>query len=114
MPPNNKNMMIGAFVLGAAALVVFILLFLHPSLGDESQILYVRFADIDKVNIGTRVTFAGRAVGEVKEIKLIEKERGGPSDDFGHLYMYELKLAVDSHLKVYDTDEVALRTSGLL
>jgi phospholipid/cholesterol/gamma-HCH transport system substrate-binding protein len=114
MTSHFKNMLIGFFVIAAGALVLFILLFLHPSVGDEEQILYVRFADIDKINVGTRVTFAGKTVGEVVGIEQVEKDRMGPADAYGNLYVYQLKLAVDSHLKVYNTDEIAARTSGLL
>lgn len=114
MGDQFKNLIIGMFVIAACVIVIFLLLFLHPSTGDEGEILHVRFADIDKVNVGTRVTFAGRPVGEVKEIKEVEFDRTGIKDSSNHVYVYELTLAVDSGLKVYDTDEITLRTSGLL
>jgi phospholipid/cholesterol/gamma-HCH transport system substrate-binding protein len=74
----------------------------------------VRFADIDKVNIGTRVTFAGKAIGKVIAIKKLEDERLGPKDTYGHVYVYQLTLALDSGEEVFNTDEIGLRTSGLL
>lgn len=116
MADQFKNVIIGVFVLTALIIVVFILLFLHPSTGDEGQIIYVRFTDIDKVNVGTPVTFAGRPVGEVSEITSLNpgREAGGRTNDYGHLYVYQLTLSVDSHVKVYDTDAIALRTAGLL
>lgn len=114
MGDQVKNIIIGLFVLVAVAIVIFILLFLHPALGDEKEVLNVRFTDIDKVNIGTRVTFAGKAVGEVLKITEIEDGREGPKDSMGHVYVYQLKLGLDSHVIVYDTDEITLRTSGLL
>ena len=114
MPDQVKNIIIGLFVLAALSIIVFIILFLHPTTGDEGQVLYVRFADIDKINVGTRVTLAGKPIGEVVAIREIQKGRMGISDDYGHLYIYELKLLVDSHVKIYDTDQVSARTSGLL
>lgn len=114
MSDHLKNLIIGLFVLAATAIVVFIIMFLHPKLGNEGELLNVRFVDIDKVNIGTRVLFAGKPVGEVLEIREIEDGRKGPKDSSGHIYVYQLKLGVDSHLVVYDTDEITLRTSGLL
>lgn len=114
MADQFKNIIIGMFVIAACVIVIFLLLFLHPSTGDEGEILHVRFADIDKVNIGTRVTFAGKPVGEVTEIKEVEFDREGRKDLSNRVYVYELTLAVDSGLKVYDTDEITLRTSGLL
>lgn len=114
MGDQGKNVIIGVFVLVACAIVVFIILFLHPSVGNEGQLLYVRFSDIDKVNVGTRVTFAGKAVGEVTDIREIKNGREGMADSSGHLYVYELTLSIDTGVQVYSTDEIMLRTSGLL
>lgn len=115
MADQAKNILIGIFVIAAMTLVIFILLFLHPSVGDEGQILKVRFADIDKVTLGTRVTFGGKPVGEVIDIKEVDdplvQDRIGEN---GYIYLYELQLQVDSSVKVYNTDQVLLRTSGLL
>jgi len=109
-----KNLMIGLFVSAAAIVVVFVLMFIHPSLGDEGKTIHVHFADIDKITIGTRVTYAGRPVGEVVGIEEIERERHGPVDNHGHVYLYDLTLRVDSGVNVYNTDKVASKTSGLL
>jgi phospholipid/cholesterol/gamma-HCH transport system substrate-binding protein len=114
MSDQVKNIIIGLFVVAAISIVIFIILFLHPSTGDEGQVLYVRFADVDKINVGTRVTLAGKAIGEVVDIKDITNSREGPSDEYGHVYIYELKLLIDSHIKIYRTDLVSSRTSGLL
>lgn len=115
MADQAKNILIGIFVIAAMTLVIFVLLFLHPSVGDEGQVLRVRFADIDKVTLGTRVTYGGKPVGEVIEIKEVNdptvQDRLG---DHGFIYLYELYLQVDSSVKVYNTDQIALRTSGLL
>lgn len=114
MTDQLKNIIIGAFVVIACVIVIFLMLFLHPSMGDEGQILHVRFSDIDKVNNGTRVTFAGKPVGEVIEILDFEDGRLGPKDAYGNVYIYELTLTLDTGVEVYDTDEITLRTSGLL
>ncbi len=114
MPAQLKSIMIGLFVISACGLIVFILLFLHPTVGDEAKVLHVRFTDIDKVNIGTRVTFAGRPVGEVTEIREIEGARHTHLEHDGEVYIYELTLKVDSGVYVFNTDEITLRTSGLL
>jgi phospholipid/cholesterol/gamma-HCH transport system substrate-binding protein len=63
MPDQAKNILIGIFVIVACAIIVFVLMFLHPSVGDESRLLRVRFANIDKITLGTRVNFAGKPVG---------------------------------------------------
>lgn len=107
-------MLIGIFVVAACAIVIFLLMFLHPSVGDQGRLLRVRFADIDKISIGTRVNFAGKPVGEVIEIRElpdIETERKAIN---GSIYVYELTLRVDSSINVFNTDEIASRTSGLL
>lgn len=114
MADQIKNLMIGLFVTAAAFIVIFILMFLHPRIGDEGKIIHVRFSDIDKVTIGTRVTYAGKPVGEVVGIDEVKEGRAAKTDSGGHLYIYDLTLRLDSGIKVYNTDEIALRTSGLL
>lgn len=114
MGASIKNILIGLFVLCAIGIVVFMLLFLHPTVGDNAKTLRVRFTDIDKVNVGTRVTFAGRPVGEVVSIEEVADARAGRLNQLGDVYVYELVLKVDSGVSVYNTDEIILRTSGLL
>lgn len=109
-----KNVLIGVFLISAIAIVTFMLLFLRPSVGDEAQVLRVRFSDIDKVTVGTRVTFAGNPVGEVVSIRELESAKHERIARNGVVYVYELDLAVDSGVNVYNTDEISLRTSGLL
>lgn len=114
MIDQAKNFMIGLFVIAAVSIVIFILLFLHPSIGDEKLVLRVRFADIDKVTVGTRVTFAGMPVGEVVSIKEVENVEENRIGRDGRVYVYELILKVDSSINVFNTDEIASKTSGLL
>lgn len=115
MNDSGKNVLIGLFVVAAATIVIFILLFLHPTVGDDAQKIRVRFANIDKISMGTRVTYGGKPVGEVIEIKEIEdpKDARKPGKG-GFVYIYELLLGVDSQVRVYNTDEISSRTSGLL
>lgn len=110
----TKNILIGIFVLIAFAIIIFILLFLHPSPGDNGRTLIVRFTDIDKINIGTRVTYAGLPVGEVVDIKEIPEARTSRINHNGEVYVYQLTLRVDSSVEVYNTDTISIRTSGLL
>lgn len=113
MPDQLKNALIGIFALAGLAILGFIILFLHPQTGDERQTLIVRFADIDKITPGTRVNFAGKPVGEVAAIE----EISSPRDQRIHgnlIYPYQLVLKIDSHIKVYNSDEISVHTSGLL
>ncbi len=112
MSNQLKNVMIGIFVLAAFAIIVFILLFLHPNIGNEGKTLRVRFADIDKINPGTRVTFAGKPIGEV--LRIDEIDNGKRIERDGIIYVYELLLAIDTGVQVYVGDEISSRTSGLL
>lgn len=114
MVDQVKNFMIGLFVLAALAIIVFILLFLHPSVGDEQRELRVLFADVDKLSVGTRVTFAGKPVGEVVAINEVPGADHFRSAHDGRVYVYELILKIDSGVNVYKTDTIAARTSGLL
>ena len=115
MGEQTKNMLIGVFIIAACTLIVGLIMFLKPSVGDAKQTLYVRFSNINKINIGTRVMFAGNPVGEVVAIDEIYDARQKPMTDIlGRLYYYQLVLKVDSHVKIYNTDEISLQTSGLL
>ena len=109
-----KNTLIGLFVVVACALVVGIVLFLEPSVGDGKETLVVRFSNINGLSVGTRVMFAGRPVGEVVSIEQIPHAREQPTDEMGQVYFYQLILHVDSSVRVYNTDEITMQTSGLL
>lgn len=106
--------MIGLFVMAAFGIIIFILLFLHPNVGNEGKILRVRFADVDKITTGTRVNFGGKPVGEVLEVREIKTENGERIEHEGIIYVYELTLGIDSGVIVYTTDLITSRTSGLL
>lgn len=63
---------------------------------------------------GTRVTFAGKPVGEVVSIRELPDARTSRQAQNGEVYVYELVLKVDSGVDVFNTDVISLRTSGLL
>jgi len=46
--------------------------------------------------------------------KEIRDAREEPTDELGRVYFYQLTLHIDSGVKVYNTDEIAIKTSGLL
>ncbi len=115
MGEQTKNMLIGVFVIAACAVIIWLILFLKPTVGNAKETLYVRFSNVNQINIGTRVLFAGKPVGEVFAIEPIPNARLKPiADVIGEIYYYQLVLKVDSSVKVYDTDEVTIQTSGLL
>jgi phospholipid/cholesterol/gamma-HCH transport system substrate-binding protein len=115
MGDQTKNMLIGVFVVAACGVIIWLILFLKPTVGNAKETLYVRFSNVNQINVGTRVLFAGKPVGEVVAIKAIPDARQKPmSDVLGEIYYYQLVLEVDSSVKVYDTDEVTIQTSGLL
>ncbi len=114
IPDRLKNAAIGSFILAALAIGVGMILFLKPTIGDGKQLLKVRFANTAGVGKGTRVTFAGRAVGQVAEIKLVSDARNAPADPSGRPFIYELTLKIDSSIPVSTVDEVTIRTAGLM
>jgi len=75
-------------------------------LNSRNEILSASAVDINNVGVGTRVLFAGRPVGEVVSIEEIPQGRKQPVDELGRVYTYQLKIKIDSGIKVYDTDEV--------
>lgn len=113
MTDRIKNIVIGLFVTSAISIFVAFILFFKPSVGDGKQIITVRFTNIAGISLGTRVTFAGKPVGEVVQIKELPNAREH-ADEMGRIYLYELTLKVDSNAGVYTNDEVAMRTTGLM
>ncbi len=109
-----KTVFIGIFVIIAAAIIVSMLLFIHPTVGDNAKTLIIRFADVDKIDVGTRITYAGHPVGEVVSIKEVPEARTSRLNFEGDVYIYEIEAKVDSSVDVYNTDEITVRTSGLL
>jgi len=109
-----KNTLIGLFVVVACALIVGMVMFLEPSVGDGKETLVVRFSNINGLSVGTRVMFAGKPVGEITAIEQIPHAREQPTDELGQVYFYQLILHIDSSVRVYNTDEISVQTSGLL
>ncbi|PIS02767.1 MAG: hypothetical protein COT85_01675 [Chlamydiae bacterium CG10_big_fil_rev_8_21_14_0_10_42_34] len=113
MNDRRKNILIGLFVSGAIAIFVAFVLFLKPTIGDGKKTLNVRFTNIAGITIGTRVSFAGKPVGEVTHVIELPSAREQP-DAQGRIYPYQLTLKVDSSVDVYSNDEIAIKTSGLM
>lgn len=114
MTETTKNTLIGLFVLAACCLVIALILFLKPDVGDGKKILHVRFSNINKINEGTRVLYAGKPVGEVVSIQELSDAREEKTDSLGRLYFYDLTLKLDSKVQVFSSDQVAVVTAGLL
>jgi phospholipid/cholesterol/gamma-HCH transport system substrate-binding protein len=114
MAAQTKNLLIGIFVLAGLGIIVYILLFLHPKVGDAGQTIRVRFTDIDKISINTRVLFAGHPVGVVTNIEEVEDARELKVHYKDKVYIYELTLQIDSGVIIYTTDQISPMTSGLL
>lgn len=114
MTDRWKNILIGSFVVSALAIGVLLVFFLKPTVGDGSQSLQVRFANIAGINRGTRVMYAGKPVGEVAKISLVPNARMDAVDEDGRVFSYQLTLRYDSRVKVYETDDISIRTTGLM
>lgn len=107
-------MLTGIFIIAACCLVVAVILFLEPEVGDGKKTLKVRFSNISKIYVGTRVVYAGRPVGEVVSITQNPHAREEKTDNLGRLYFYDLTLKVDSTVDVYHSDLICIQTAGLL
>ncbi len=115
MSDKLKNVLIGSFFIVIAALVIWMIFFIKPTIGNGKQILFVRFSDVTMIRKGTRVTLEGFPVGEVVTLYPIADARTHPVvDALGNLYFYQATLKVDSSVKMYQTDEIAVETYGLL
>jgi len=113
MTDRMKNILIGLFVTGAIVVMVALVLFLKPTVGDGKKGLSVQFTNITGISVGTRVTFAGKPVGEVTHIRELPKARER-ADEQGRIYFYQLTLKIDSSIEVFSSDEVAIKTTGLM
>jgi len=109
-----KNILIGLFVVASVTIVVSMILFLEPTIGDGKKNLRVRFTNVSGISVGTRVTFAGKPVGEVLHIYEIKDARNATPDETGRIYFYELILNTDSSVEVYSSDEIAVASTGLM
>ena len=107
-------MLIGLFVFAGVFLIVGIILFIKPSIGDGKQILNVRFNNIGGIQVGTRVTLAGKPIGEVEEIHQIPNARQNAVNHFGQVYPFVLTLKIDSATRIFSTDQFTVQTQGLL
>ncbi|MCH9812082.1 MlaD family protein [bacterium] len=114
MHKSIKNMLIGLFVFAGVFLIVGMILFIKPSIGDGKQILNVRFNNIGGIQVGTRVTLAGRPIGEVEEIHSIPNARQNAVNHYGQVYPFVLTLKIDSATRIYSSDEITVQTQGLL
>ena len=114
MHKSIKNMLIGLFVSIGVFLIVGIILFIKPSTGDGKQVLNVRFNNIGGIQVGTRVTLAGKPIGDVESIHQIPNARQNAVNAYGRVFPFVLTLKVDSAVKVYSTDHITVQTQGLL
>lgn len=114
MTERWKNILIGSFVASAFVIGVMLVFFLKPTIGDGKKEIQVRFTNISGINTGTRVTYAGKPVGEVVAIAQIPNARTEALDQDGRVYSYQLTLRYDSRTKLYANDEIAIRTTGLM
>lgn len=107
-------MLIGLFVVVACFLIVGIVLFIKPGVGNGRQVIKVHFTNINGINVGTRVLLAGRPIGEVYSIEQIPQAREQTQNEFGQVYFYLVTLHIDSHVTIFTSDKIAISTSGLL
>lgn len=107
-------MLIGLFVFVGVFLIIGIILFIKPSIGDGKQILNVRFNNIGGIQVGTRVTLAGKPIGEVEEIHQIPNARQNAVNQFGQVFPFVLMLKLDSSIRIFSTDKFTVQTQGLL
>jgi phospholipid/cholesterol/gamma-HCH transport system substrate-binding protein len=114
MSNKVKAFWLGLFIVVAISLLIYLVTFLRPSVGDGLVRLKVHFSNIDKIFKGSLVTYAGRPIGEVVAITKVKNPQQALADAEGNLYVYELILDVDSAIAIYSYDEILFATSGLL
>lgn len=112
---NKQLVLIGLTVIFALTAVILTLLYIKPTPGDGKTIVHVLFKNVEKISPGTRVYFAGHAVGVVKNILVMKEYVASRSlNDQKDMYPYELVLELDSSVNVFPQDEITIHTSGLM
>lgn len=114
MNDKGKALWLGIFIIITLIIIGWLIMFLRPSLGDGKTKMRVLFTNIDKISKGTRVTYAGKPIGEVYRISENPQARKQDPSPSGNLYVFELLLKVDSHVHVFSYDKIYYSTSGLL
>ena len=110
-----KNLIIGLFVVIATLLILLMVFFVEPSIGDGGQKILVRFTNISDISLNTRVKLNGKIIGEVSRICEIQDARKRHIDIHNDsVYLYLLTLAIDSNYTIYTHDEVVVRAQGVL
>lgn len=111
---RSKAFWLGIFVILAILVVAWLFLFLKPTVGDGKKTLKIRFTNVEGVTIGTRITFGGKPVGTVVAIREISDARSQKVSPEGSFYFYEVVADVDSKVNIYNYDQIAYTTQGLL
>lgn len=114
MANKFKNMLIGLFVVVGVGLIIGMILFVEPSIGDGGQQIHVRFSNLQGISDGTRVTMAGKTIGQVSKIQTVPNARENMIGPNGQVYLYLVTISIDSSAVIYKTDEVMVATSGLM
>lgn len=109
-----RTMIIGAFTVFGIAILVWSIFFFTPSVGDNKNKMTINFSNIEGIDVGTRVTYAGKPIGEVTSIEYIPREDNTSVDTFGNPFSYAVQVKMDSKVHVLNTDLIVIRTSGLL
>ncbi|RDB31637.1 MlaD family protein [Candidatus Similichlamydia laticola] len=114
MREGTRNTLVGLFIVSGTFILLSLALFLRPNLGDGKRILRVRFHEIDRLAVGSRVCFAGKSIGRIVDVQYVPDCRYKSRDSQGRIYPFELTLSVDSVAKILKTDEIFAHNIGLL
>ncbi|WP_157952602.1 MlaD family protein [Candidatus Similichlamydia epinepheli] len=114
MREGTRNTLVGLFIVSGTFILLSLALFLRPNLGDGKRIIRVRFNEIDRLTVGSRVCFAGKSVGRVVDVQYVPDARRKSFDRQGRVYPFELTLSVDSIAKILKTDQIFPHNIGLL
>ena len=69
-------------------IILTIILFIKPRVGDGNQVIKVRFTNINGIALGTPVTYAGQPIGEVATIHQVSDARQQSVNEYGNVYPY--------------------------
>ncbi|MDA8773879.1 MlaD family protein [Chlamydiia bacterium] len=103
---------LGLFIALGLTVMGRMALYLRTSYSKESREIQVLFNNIERIRIGTRVSYAGKTIGEITRVEFPDNYRNIYIND--QLYPFKVTFNVDKQIPLYDTDIIKPVTSGLM
>ena len=103
---------LGLFIAIGLTVMGRMTLYLRTSYAKETHEIQVLFNNIDRIRIGTRVSYAGKTIGEIIRVEFPDNYRDIYIND--ELYPFKVTFNIDKQIPLFNTDIIKPVTSGLM